>query len=128
MIKLKIISMLLLGVILFSAVSTVSAASNTIYEEKQLTVNLNEKFTIKLTDISGSSGYAWKTQYDHKFIKLVSENIVFDKIKASDNLCGTKIYVFKALKKGQTRIVMTQSRPWSNETPSKIIFYNIKIQ
>ncbi|MCK9151672.1 protease inhibitor I42 family protein [Methanobacterium alcaliphilum] len=126
--NLKLISVLLIAAMSFNAISAAAAVSDISYEQKQLTVHVNEKFNIKLMDTSGSSGYVWDSQYNNKFIKLCSEKIVFPKEKAGYIQCGTKVYIFKALKKGKTKITLVQSRPWSNEMPAKIITYIIKIK
>jgi predicted secreted protein len=126
--SLKIASILLLTIISLSTFSAVSAASNTVFEEKQINVHVNEKFNIELPDISGSSGYCWNTQYDLAFISLTNEKIV--KTVEDPYFIGgyNKIYTFTAKNPGQTKIIMTQSRPWSNEMPAKVITYIINIE
>jgi predicted secreted protein len=126
--SLKIASILLLTIISLSTFSAVSAASSTVFEEKQINVNVNEKFNIELADISGSSGYSWNTEYDSAFVSLTDEKII-KKIKDPNFIGGyTKIYTFTAKNPGQTKIIMTQSRPWSNEMPAKVITYIINIK
>lgn len=125
--SLKIASILLLSIISLSTFSAVSATSNTIFKEKQINVNVNDNFQIKLSDISGSSGYCWNTEYDSAMVSLTNEKIILpiDPFFIGGNI---KQYTFTAKKPGQTKIIMTQSRPWSNEMPAKVITYVINIK
>ncbi len=125
--SLKIASILLLSIISLSTFSAVSATSSTVFEEKQINVNVNDKFQIELPDISGSSGYCWNTQYDSTMVSLTDEKII-STMKAPFIGGNIKQYTFTAKKPGQTKIIMTQSRPWSNEMPAKVINYVINIK
>jgi predicted secreted protein len=126
--SLKIASILLLSIISLSTFSAVSATSNTVFEEKQINVNVNDNFQIELPDISGSSGYCWNAQYDSAKVSLTNEKII-STVKDPSFIGGyIKQYTFTAKIPGQTKIVMTQSRPWSNEMPAKVITYVINIK
>ncbi len=111
-----------------STFSAVSATSNTVFEEKQINVNVNDNFQIELPDISGSSGYCWIAQYDLQFVSLTNEKVI-STVKDPFFIGGNvKQYTFTAKKPGQTKIIMTESRPWSNEMPAKVITYLINIK
>jgi predicted secreted protein len=126
--SLKIASILLLSIISLSTFSAVSATSNSVFEEKQINVNVNDNFQIELPDISGSSGYCWNTQYDYAMVSLTNEKIIHTVIDPCFIGGNIKQYTFTAKKPGQTKIIMTESRPWSNEMPAKIITYLINIK
>lgn len=126
--SLKIASILLLSIISLSTFSAVSATSNSVFEEKQINVNANDNFQIELPDISGSSGYCWNAQYDYAMVSLTNEKIIQTVIDPCFIGGNIKQYTFTAKKPGQTKIIMTESRPWSNEMPAKVITYLINIK
>lgn len=121
--KMRLVSIVLMALM---TLCTISAASAITFEEHQIAVKENEVFKINLESNSGSTGYQWIMQYDSGFLKFLGE--LQKPIIWIPGEPSIKEYSFKALKKGQTKIVFTESRPWSNEMPSKVITYTITIK
>jgi predicted secreted protein len=119
----KLISIVLMALM---TLCTISAASATTFEEHQITVKENQEFEINLGANSGSTGYQWTMQYDSNFVEFIGESA-----KPTNWIIPGKpineTYLFKALKPGQTKIVFTLSRPWSDEKPLQVVKYNITI-
>ncbi|WP_414469413.1 protease inhibitor I42 family protein [Methanobacterium sp. ACI-7] len=130
----KIASMLILTVFALSMTSGVFAEDKCTtqdninnLEEKQLTLKVNSKFSVKI-ESNPSTGYTWIPEYDLDSLKLIKSKYIPPKI---DNLTvgapGTQKFVFKALKTGETDITMKHIRPWDNSIPQKIVIYHVKI-
>jgi inhibitor of cysteine peptidase len=125
----KIASLLMFAVFALSMISGASAAhvngTQVVPVHKTVNTHVNNKFTITVTG-NPSTGYGWVPQYDHKYLKLVSS-----KFTPSSKLIGApgvQKYVFKAIKKGNTKIDLKYLRSWDKKHPAKEIVYFVNIK
>lgn len=84
------------------------AAPETVTES--ITINRGETFTITL-DSNITTGYSWEVVCDKKYLKLVSSAYIHPKTNL-DGAGGQEEFVFKAFKKGTTKLTLNYRRPW----------------
>lgn len=122
-------SMLLFAVFALSMISGASAAhvngTYVVPVNKTVNTHLNDKFTIKLAS-NPTTGYGWNLQYNHQLLKLVSSTFIPSNSKLT-GAPGVQKYIFKAIKKGNTKIDLTYVRSWDKKHPAKEIVYHVKI-
>lgn len=85
-------------------------------------------FKIQL-ESNASTGFQWKlaVPLDEKIVKLVSS----DYIAPNTNLVGAggkEVWVFKAIKKGTTKISLKYVRPWEKIAPVSQKVYTIIVK
>lgn len=95
--------------VLYMASATFAADQNSGLE-KQIKVKVNETFTIK-GKIDSSTGYILFPSYDSEFLKFLSKKDLTQKFSGIKSLNGTRplkthVFEFKALKTGETDILM----------------------
>ncbi len=127
--KTKIFLMLMLAVFSLSMVSGAFAEDNcaSIQQEKKLNTKLNQNFVITL-ESNPSTGYGWYYDYDPEYVKLVDEYYIpnmHDPLMVGGG--GKSIFIFKAIKAGETELTMKYLRPWENCLPAHEIIYKVKI-
>ena len=88
--------------------------------DKIYEVNKGEEFTIKLK-ANPSTGYNWSIVdgYDKSIISFVRESYKPDKVPEDRQIVGsggTKIYIFKGVKNGETHLRLEYKRPGMKET------------
>lgn len=119
----KIAGLVFMVLISFSMVSGSFAAEQS--HQQNINVKNGDTFTITLRE-NPTTGYIWSESYDQNFLELKSSNY----IPNMPILCGSggiRIFEFKALKTGETSLIMAKSRPWDNCLPVDLIFYNVNI-
>jgi len=119
---------ILLFVLVVLATSALAQeAIKTIFETKNIEVKQGKAFVIAL-EANPTTGYMWSLAQplDEKAVKLVKE-----KYTSQSNLVGAggvDRWEFKALTKGQTKIVLKYSRAWEKKIPPLQLYtYKIKI-
>lgn len=88
-------------------------------------IKLNQQFQIPLTS-NPSTGYSWNVSYDPKYVKLISQRFVTSNRGNVVGAGGKDIFLFKAIKTGQTTITFKYQRAWEKE-PIQTKQYNILI-
>ncbi len=92
---------------------------------KEINAKVNEEIAISLYS-NPSTGYTWMDpRYDPEFLTLVESYY----IPHYPIICGSggdQIYVFKAIKAGDTQILMEYKRPWEN-CVGELTLYKVKI-
>lgn len=97
---------------------------NTKYDIKHLVVYNNENISITL-ESNPTTGYSWIFSIDENHIKLVSKDFLLKSYVVGAS--GTEKFIFKAIKEGETNIVMSYKRPWENSNLYQIT-YKIQIK
>jgi len=138
---LKIASVFVMVVFCFTMVSGAYAADNgiklpiekpkliklPIKETKELNVKVNGEIEIFLYS-NPTTGYTWMDpKYDPEFLSLTGSQYIPYPVK--EGICGSggdQIYKFKALKSGETQILMEYKRPWEN-CIGELTLYKVKI-
>jgi len=98
-------------------------------QAKVIEVQAGQNFTIILK-ANATTGYQWQfaKPLDENLIQLISSKYLADKT----NLVGAggkQVWIFKALKAGQTNISFKYVRPWEKNTrPQKQEIYMVIIQ
>ena len=97
-----------------------------------------EKYSLRKGDIvevilnaNPSTGYKWQIEnIDIAKIKIVEETYTAKKVKRDIvGSGGNKIYLFKAINKGNTTIDLIYSRPFEKDLPpQKILRINLEIR
>ena len=114
-------------IILSTAAVTFACQSVTETNEHFLNVGKGSDFTISLESNPGSTGYDWiVSAYDAKYLKLVSNQFI-QPIYMIPGAPGVRNFTFKAIKKGQTTIVLQYLRSWENCLPARKEIYHINI-
>lgn len=111
----KTVSVFVLAIFCLTMVSGSFAADCPVYGElgtKCINVKVNKEFTIVL-DSNPTTGNKWMAGYDYRDLKLKTNKYVTD-YSTAIGAGGHQIFVFKALKVGDTEITMNYNQPWSN--------------
>ena len=120
----KIVAVFIIGLLSLTVVSGTFAANPSNQSTVNINVKVNQVFTVKL-ESNPSTGYQWSPVFNLKFLKLLSSTYQ----PSSGELCGTpgtQTFRFKAIKPGETVLVMKYARPWE-ALPGKVIVYHVKI-
>ncbi len=78
-----------------------------------ITVNVNETFNITKETNSASTGYRLYPSFDDSYLTQVGTTYT----QLNNSGCGTPVnqtFSFKAIKPGDTRILIISNRPWEN--------------
>ena len=119
----KIYFILLISIVLLFTLIGCSPTTIIIKENNQ-----EKKYSLKKGDIvkvilnaNPSTGYKWQIEnIDNSKIKIVEETYTANKVQSDIvGSGGNKIYLFKAISKGNTSIEFEYSRPFEKELPSK---------
>lgn len=117
----KLFNFLILLLLIFTV--NISAFA---YEEN-IAVKVNKTIKIELNS-NPTTGYQWQlaNPINENIIKQISNEYLPPK----SNFCGVagnEVWIFKGLKKGETKIILKYIRPWENAKPTTIKEYNIKV-
>lgn len=103
-------------------------AVNPLVSGKINTFKVGQKFSVVLEE-NATTGYSWTYTKNDKVIKLVNE---ISRCFCDKKLLGaptTKVWIFKATKKGNYEIKFSYARPWEKKTPPvKTAVYTVKIK
>ncbi|MGB9642490.1 MAG: protease inhibitor I42 family protein [Candidatus Ratteibacteria bacterium] len=95
--------------------------------ETELSVKTGDVFKIEL-ESNATTGYQWFVKYDHKFLNLKKSEYVSPVSQKLVGSPGKQIFVFNAVKNGETNIEFTYKRYWEKDKlPAKTIVYKIRI-
>ncbi len=117
----KIHFILIISIVLLITLINCSPTTIIIKENSQ-----KEKYSLRKGDIvevilnaNPSTGYKWQIEnIDNSKLKMVDETYTAEKVNRDIvGSGGNKIYLFKALKKGNTVIEFKYSRPFEKELP-----------
>ena len=124
---------LLISIVLLFSLIGCSTTTITIKEDNQ-----KEKYSLRKGDIvevvlnaNPSTGYKWQiVNIDSSKLKIVDETYTSEKVKRDIvGSGGNKIYLFKAINKGNTAIDLIYSRPFEKDLPPKKKFHlNLNIR
>jgi inhibitor of cysteine peptidase len=86
-------------------------------QAKVIEAQAGQNFTIILKS-NPTTGYQWQLAkpLDESIVQLISPEYLTDKTKLV-GAGGKQVWVFKALKAGQTNISLKYVRPWEKNTP-----------
>jgi inhibitor of cysteine peptidase len=95
---------------------------------QRIMVAPGDQFEISL-DANETTGYSWKGNevYDKEMLQLVKSQYVTgqtDRVGAG----GKQVYLFKALKSGNTQITLTYKRSWEKTEYDKTVSFNVSIK
>jgi inhibitor of cysteine peptidase len=129
----KIHFILIISIVLLFTLISCSPTTIIIKEYSQ-----KEEYLLKKGDIvevilnaNPSTGYMWSIEnIDNLKLKIVDETYTAKKVKRDIvGSGGNKIYLFKAINKGNTAIDLIYSRPFEKELPPKKKFHvNLEIR
>jgi predicted secreted protein len=136
---LKISSAFVMLVFCFTMVSGAFAASNDqatvtcpnplfpAHKTEYLNVKVNDDFEIGMYS-NPTTGYTWmEPNYDSEFVTLTSSQYIpYVVPKGTCGSGGDQIYTFKAIKAGDTEILMNYKRPWEN-CIGELVLYKVHI-
>jgi len=95
--------------------------------ETELTVKAGDVFKIEL-ESNATTGYEWFVKYDDKILNFKKSEYISP---ASQKLLGSpgkQIFIFSAIKKGETTIEFAYKRHWEKDKlPAKTIMYKVRI-
>jgi len=129
--EVRSISLTKKGTIFFIVIFSLSIISGSFAANScdQSTININVKvnheFSLKLAS-NPSTGYEWDIFYDIKYLSLIDQ-LFIPGSRGNIGEPGTQIFKFKAIKPGETSIVMNYQRPWENCLPAKVVIYHVTI-
>ena len=98
-------------------------------QAKVIEVQAGQNFTIILK-ANATTGYQWQfaKPLDENLVQLISSKYLADKTKLVGT-GGKQVWIFKALKAGQTTISLKYVRPWEKNTlPQNEEFYLVIIK
>ena len=98
-------------------------------QAKVIEVQAGQNFTITLK-ANATTGYQWQfaKPLDESIFQLISSEYLADKTKLV-GAGGKQVWIFKALKAGQTTISLKYVRPWEKNTlPQNEEFYLVIIK
>ncbi|MDD4183346.1 MAG: protease inhibitor I42 family protein, partial [Candidatus Omnitrophica bacterium] len=106
----------ILSVLIFLCLVSFSIAEN-LTQDKTIKVEAGQDFTITL-EANATTGYEWQLAkpLDENRFKLISSGYVADKLNRI-GAGGRQVWVFKALKAGETVISFKYIRQWEKNTP-----------
>lgn len=86
-------------------------------QPKVIEAQAGHNFTIILK-ANATTGYQWQIAkpLDESIVKLINSEYLADKTKLV-GAGGKQVWIFKALKAGQTNISFKYMRPWGKNTP-----------
>jgi predicted secreted protein len=70
-------------------------------------------------DSDPTAGYSWHESHDPMMLELVGRTYrkgEHTKPELAGSTGGVEYFMFKALRTGETKIIMTYERPWEKET------------
>lgn len=97
-------------------------------QENKISVNAGKNFMIELKS-NPTTGYKWQLAepLNERIVKLVSS----DYLAPNTNLVGAggkEIWIFKAVKKGEAKIILDYLRPWEKVKPEIMNVYLIEVK
>jgi len=95
---------------------------------KPIQVTVGEQFEISL-ESNPTTGYTWEKNevYDKAMIELVKSEYRASRPQMAGS-GGGQLYVFKALKAGDTQIKMTYKRSWETTDYDKTVIFTVTIK
>lgn len=93
-----------------------------------IVVSVGEKFEIDL-ESNATTGYSWQGNevYDEEMLQLVNSQYLpaqTDRVGAG----GKQVYLFQALKAGNTKVNLTYKRSWETTEFDKVLNFDISIK
>jgi len=115
----------LMGLVLATCLVAGCGAGVKTYSDPEQTIEINagSQFDIAL-ESNPTTGYSWEASYDQDQLELVDQSYEPGE-NAQQGLVGaggTDIFRFKALKSGQTQVMMSYKRSWETEYLEQKIF------
>jgi len=90
-----------------------------------ISVGLNQEFVIALGS-NPTTGYSWRVSYDQSRLELVGGESTYEVDKEAEpgmvGAGGVEYFRFKALRAGQSEVIMTYQRPWQEESLEEKVF------
>jgi predicted secreted protein len=97
--------------------------------EKAINVSLDKEFNISLDDNGGSTGFQWWTNYNTSYLSLVNSTFVLENaLSGMVGQPGKRIFTFKAIKPGNTEVILLLLRPWENGTIAERKIFPVNIE
>lgn len=91
-------------------------------DNKTIITTVDQEFTIAL-DSNPTTGYKWQVSHDVTMLSLVEDRYEPDEKAAGlVGAGGTQYYRFKALRKGNTEVILIYMRPWEEKTATERVF------
>lgn len=110
------VTILIVAVCLITGCDTHGVAQ--IGEDNSISVRVNEEFNL-VFDSDATNGYSWYESHDPTMLELMNRTYrkgEHTKPELSGSTGGVEYFSYKALKTGETEIIMTYERPWYKET------------
>ncbi len=85
-----------------------------------ISVKVGQKFAIALEE-NPSTGYRWQQKFDNSFLELVADSFK-PPTRALPGAPGTRVFEFKALKKGEAEITTVLKRAWEENVAEPKVF------
>jgi inhibitor of cysteine peptidase len=89
---------------------------------KPIAVKAGQEFIIAV-DSNPTTGYVWQEMHDVTMVSLEEDRYEPDeKAEGLAGAGGTQYYRYKALKQGDTEVILVYVRPWEPETAKENVF------
>lgn len=119
-------SILFIALVTLLSLSVVGCQSYNIKQfsdsTKEIHLKAGEQFSIIL-ESNPSTGYKWVPEYDKEIIELIDDR--YESLNKNQQIVGApgkQIFVFKALKKGDTEIKFEYGRSWEKVSIDSRVF------
>lgn len=117
---------IVLFVLVFASLASYCFAEKS-KQPKVIEVQAGQNFMI-IMKVNATTGYQWQfaEPLDESIVQLINSKYLADKTKLV-GAGGKQVWIFKALKAGQTNISLKYVRPWEKNTPSQNESYYLVI-
>ena len=107
----------------------VLVSANGICDTAMCETQINHSLFINISlDSNPSTGFDWWTNFDTSYLRLVNSTFVSG--NAASGMVGQpgkRIFTFKAIKPGDTEVIMLLLRPWVNGTIAELKIFPVRI-
>ncbi|HXK44540.1 MAG TPA: protease inhibitor I42 family protein [bacterium] len=84
--------------------------------ETELVVKSGDTFRIELKS-NPTTGYEWFAKYDEMMLNLKRSEYISPQSQKMVGSPGKQVFIFQALKKGETIVEFTYQRSWEKDKP-----------
>jgi inhibitor of cysteine peptidase len=92
-------------------------------------LKVNEQMVIQLAE-NPSTGFQWQVDYDKNYLEYKGKQYQGRKPPPGSRVLvgagGTSSFTFRALRRGETRVVLKYLQPW-NPPPTRMVTYRVTI-
>jgi predicted secreted protein len=107
-----------------------SVSANGVCDTAPCETQINHSLFVNISlDSNPSTGFDWWTNFDTSYLILINSTYVSgDAASGMVGQPGKRIFTFKAIKPGNTEVVMLLLRPWVNGTVAERKIFPVMIE